>query len=233
MSNLHQLYRLQMMDTAVLEEKARLTQILQSQKEPQPLIDLRTAHRQWLAEQRRLQAAVREKELAAGSVNARLKETNERLYSGKERNPKALQDLQQEAEYLARHRADLEEQLLEFLVELEDVEGQLAETTAELERFEQDWSAERENLQAQQLQSATHLNDLLAQRQAQAGRIEPATLKLYDGLLKSKRGVAVALMKHGECQGCRVSLTSNILRAVSLGEMIHCPTCGRLLFGEG
>ena len=232
MTNVYQLYRLQTIDTAIQETKADLTQILQAQQEPAELIETRQIVEKLASRAQKLRKEAREKELTVGSVNAKHKATTERLYSGRERNPKALQDLQQEAEYLNRHRVELEETLLNVMVDLEEVDTNLAANTNKLTRIEEEWSDQLTWLKTAQLEAASHLNELLQQRQAQVDRVDAKTLTLYERLLKNKRGTAVALVKDEICQGCRVSLDAGSLRAVRLGEITTCRTCGRILYSN-
>lgn len=66
-----------------------------------------------------------------------------------------------------------------------------------------------------------------------AAEIPEATLPLYERLMKSKNGLAIAEMKEGKCEGCHMKLIVSTVAAVqNAKELTRCEDCGRILFIE-
>ncbi len=79
-------------------------------------------------------------------------------------------------------------------------------------------------------------NDLerfFIERNAVAGAIPAAELSLYDQLRQQRRGVAVAVISDNSCEACGSTLSlAQIQSARSSGQVMFCPSCGRILYGS-
>lgn len=74
-------------------------------------------------------------------------------------------------------------------------------------------------------------DEVLAARIPIAAKVEPQLLSLYERLMKSKGGVAVAPMSEGRCGGCQMRLiASTVQKAASGRELTQCEDCGRILY---
>ncbi len=70
-----------------------------------------------------------------------------------------------------------------------------------------------------------------AERVLLASRIPEAILPLYQRLMKSKSGVALAPIDEGKCGGCHMRLIASTVVAVHSGkEIARCEDCGRILY---
>ena len=64
-----------------------------------------------------------------------------------------------------------------------------------------------------------------------ASDISEDILPLYERLMKSKNGLAVARMHEGKCEGCHMKLIPSTVNTVQRGnEMARCEDCGRILY---
>jgi predicted nucleic acid-binding Zn-ribbon protein len=166
------------------------------------------------------------------SVNAKLKTNQDRLYSGRVRNPKELSNLQDEANALRRRVSELEDEELELMITVEEEEAELAERQARLRQIEATWRQEQVALQAEKERLELRLAELEEARGRMRGRTGAASLAEYDDLAARYGGVGVALLKRGICQMCGVDVPTGVARAVERGEGMHyCPVCNRLLSG--
>jgi predicted nucleic acid-binding Zn-ribbon protein len=72
---------------------------------------------------------------------------------------------------------------------------------------------------------------LETERRAIAQGLDAQSLAHYDALRVQKRGVAVAALSDGTCNACGAPLPPSQRQAAHISEqMIHCPSCGRLLY---
>ncbi len=232
MSVVSQLYRLQLVDSERDEKNERLAHVAERLGESQDLVHAREAvveTQAWLGGRR---AELRALELEIDTLNDKLRKNQDRLYSGRVRNPKELTGLQEEAAALRRRRSELEDDQLDLMIAIEDQEAELAERQARLRQIESSWSEEQAGLLAEKERLGQELAELQEERQAMRTRIPAADLHLYDDLRQHYGGRAVALLKRGICQACGVDVPTTLARSVERGEGTNfCPICNRLLFG--
>ncbi|MFC7336773.1 zinc ribbon domain-containing protein [Haloferula chungangensis] len=77
------------------------------------------------------------------------------------------------------------------------------------------------------------LDETRAERQKLAEKTDAEFLHLYERLLKTKNGVAVAPVKNGQCGGCHVRLIpATLIKAQSDKEFAQCENCARILYIE-
>ncbi|MCZ7668056.1 MAG: hypothetical protein M5U34_13110 [Chloroflexi bacterium] len=124
MAQMRALYRLQQIDAEIKETKSRLLAVLTAQKEPEALAKARDRVETAVAILQKQQAQRKRYQTELDDLNAKTKRSEDRLYSGKVKNPKELKDLQSEIKSLGRRREALEDDILETMVLIEDAEGE-------------------------------------------------------------------------------------------------------------
>jgi predicted nucleic acid-binding Zn-ribbon protein len=73
--------------------------------------------------------------------------------------------------------------------------------------------------------------EVTAERAAQAARVPGNALPLYDRLMRTKQGMAVAPMADGRCGGCHMKLiASTVIKAQAAQDLAQCENCGRILY---
>lgn len=73
--------------------------------------------------------------------------------------------------------------------------------------------------------------EVTAQRDELAAGVSEAILPLYQRLMKTKAGQAVAPLDEGKCGGCHMKLIASTVVAVQTGrEIARCEDCGRILY---
>ncbi|MFN2186535.1 MAG: zinc ribbon domain-containing protein, partial [Anaerolineae bacterium] len=149
MSVLRQLYQLQLVDSEHDDKSRQLAMVNEGLGESDEVIRAGQAVNETEASLGDLRTQMRALELEIGGVNAKLKQNQDRLYSGRVRNPKELSNLQEEANALRRRRSELEDHQLELMIAIEETEGELAERRARLKQIESTWREEQARLQAE------------------------------------------------------------------------------------
>lgn len=234
MSVVRALYQLQLVDSEREEKSQRLAEVEAGLGETGDMIRAREAvveTEQGLGE---LRTQLNQLELEIGGLNAKLQRNQDRLYSGRVRNPKELSNLQEEAAALRRRRSELEDDQLELMIGIEEEEAELAERQARQRQIEETWRQEQAALLAEKEQLELRLAELETDRRERRGRLGQADLALYDDLRNRWGGIGVVLLKRGICQVCGVDVPTGVARAVERGEGQHyCPTCNRLMYGGG
>ena len=174
-------------DLAIDALRARASEIAEALKEPAALQAARTAAAAADAELARCRAVQAERESSQQKTAAKLTQAEGRLYGGKVRNPKELEDAEKDVAQLRRQHAQAEDALLEALIASEAA----AETAAVAQRDLARHSAERDAMQVSLRAEHARLTERLAAeraRQAAVRRAMPADiLHTYD-TLRPRRG---------------------------------------------
>lgn len=233
-SVLRQLYQLQLVDSEWAERSQRLARVEEGLGESQELIHARQAVTETEGSLAGLRQQSRALDLDIATVNSKLKQNQDRLYSGRVRNPKELNNLQEEAVALRRRISELEDEQLELMIGIEEEEAELAERQARLRQIESTWRAGQASLQSEKGELELRLVELGEEREALRAGVGAVDLAHYDDLRQRYGGTAVVRLKRGICQTCGVDVPTSVARAVERGEGRHyCPVCSRLLYGGG
>lgn len=233
-SVVRQLYQLQLVDSEWAERSQRLVRVEEGLGESHELIQARQAVTDTEGSLAGLRQQMRALELDIATVNSKLKQNQDRLYSGRVRNPKELSNLQEEAAALRRRISELEDEQLELMIGIEEEEAELSERQARLRQIESTWRAGQASLQAEKDELELRLVELGEERDALRAGIGAADLAHYDDLRQRYGGTGVVQLKRGVCQTCGVDVPTSVARAVERGDGRHyCPVCSRLLYGGG
>lgn len=180
------------------------------------------------AERRDVELRVREREREAETQRARLRGRERELMSGRIRNPTELMKLNQEVEHL-RAAVGREED-----AELELMEGQ-DRLEADLARLGRELSAARERTAAAAPERLARLDrlereqvEVEAERDATWERV-PAEWQEAYRRVRSRHPDPIAEVVGGQCQACRVSVTSSGMQTVRRAGLLQCDNCGRIL----
>lgn len=227
------LYRLQLLDTELSEQRSKLRETESLLGESQELIAARRARSQAEGELDTWRARLRDLEWDLQSLTDKITATEQRLYSGRVTNPKELAALQQDHEHMKRSRSKLEDEVLSAMTRLEECEKAFADTSARLTDIEARWRAEQERLSEERMKLQTRIAALSEKRAGLVAPLAVTELALYEELMRTKGGRAVALLAGGMCQGCRVTLPTSKAQSVRQSqELIVCTNCGRILVVE-
>ena len=162
-------------------------------------------------------------------LTAKIKDTEKKLYGGKIFNSKELSSLQQETDDLKKRRSVLEDKSLGLMDDLELTTKAIASSKNELAKLEIEWQAQQKQLMVELLQLKASQTVLESNRQQITALLDGDTLFTYQELRKRK-GLAVAKVEQGICQGCRITLPNTDLQRAKSGGMVRCSSCGRIIF---
>jgi uncharacterized protein len=231
MNQSSQLYQVQKIDTALDQANTRLAEInriIEADKSVQTAQDLVTSATKSVQSARR---ALTNIEDTVKAVHIKIQTSEASLYGGKIRNPKELQDLQNEIAALKRRHTSLEDDQLEAMLAYEEAEDVLEEANKRLVAVKADFASQQASLLGEQSQLFKTVERLQAERNATAQSILPDNIQIYERLRKQKRGLAVVLVEDGSCSGCGSSVRpAEIQTARSPAQMLPCSSCGRILY---
>jgi predicted nucleic acid-binding Zn-ribbon protein len=126
---------------------------------------------------------------------------------------------------------DLETRELELMEEMDGLrekkksaEAALAHTRGLVEEDLASIAQRRERMEAERAETT-------AERDQLATQVTESIIPLYQRLMKTKAGLAVAPMHEGKCGGCHMKLIASTVVAVqNAKELTRCEDCGRILY---
>ncbi len=230
MSQARALYRVQEFELAVIERTKRIKEIktlLEDNdivQEAQQDFDLTQASLEDASK------AFKDIELQIEAVVTKQKATESRLYSGNVKNPKELQDMQNEVESLNRRRETLDDKLLEAMVARDDAQATFDEAQATLQEITTDWEAEHQDLLDEKQTLTVEAEKLMQDRKAAVKVVEPSAMKIYNSLRTSKANRPVAQVEGKTCTACGIEQNNTIIGVLNQGNsLVYCQNCGRIL----
>ena len=172
-------------------------------------------------------------ELEVKTLEAKIASVEERLYSGRVKNPKELTDLQNDSAALRRHRATLDDSLLEAMITLEDAEGHERQAQNQMAQLQSEWQAHQAELTSEREQLEVELASLTEQRNQKIATIASEHVETYKRLRHEHAGLAVGRVEDGMCHACGVEISDRLLVKTRLSENLSfCGNCGRILLVE-
>jgi predicted nucleic acid-binding Zn-ribbon protein len=234
MSKAETLYRLQTIDLEIDERNRRLREVKAVLEGNEELQQVQQALQNGEKRLNRQRAKLRDRELELRSLDNKIASVEDRLYSGRIKNPKELANRQDEVQYLKRRKGELEDQVLEAMIEVEESQASVTEQRERLARLEEEWQETQVRLSAEQEELMNRLSQLQAKRTELHRAIETGDLSLYEDLRRRRGGRAVALLEGELCQGCGVTLPTSKAQKARQGKVLTlCDSCERILYVEG
>ena len=232
MSN-KRLYDLQELDWALSADEASLKEV-RARLEDESEINAARARLQKLTAELDKRAPLRRTlESSLARLEERLQAAEQRLYGGAVTNPRELSASEEERRLLQEQRGAEEDRMLDVMVEIEELQSSRDATQDLLGRLETDREAEYADLLQRQDALVVSIDELRRGRQQVTPEIPVAMLSVYESLLKTRGGHAVAKVERGLCQGCRLALpTMENQRAKSSQGIVQCSSCRRILYAE-
>ena len=179
---------------------------------------------------RAAESSQKDLELQADDVKSKIAPAEERLYSGKIKNPKELGDLQADIDQHKRQLSALEDQDIEALSVVEAADREMRAAQAHVEALEAAWREEQAELSERIERLSAEVAEFDVERTELASDIEPDLLRIYDHVRMTHQGKGVARLDRNLGLGCRISLpVSTVNKARAGSALVQCPNCERIL----
>ena len=231
MAQSFKLYRLQQLDSHLDRTRARLDEVHQGLNDAHELHQAENQYKLAEVELQTIRKSLQKAEQAVKDQRIKIEMTEAALYGGKVRNPKELQDLQNESAALKRYLVILEDRQLEAMLSEEETQTNSLKVKAALELAQAKQAARQKELFNEQDHLQKDIPRLEEERQVVASTIPADEIGLYDALRRQRRGVAVSLVQNKACNSCGTTLSAKLLDAtLTSGQLTRCDGCGRILY---
>lgn len=233
MSTARSLLGLQQTDQQLAMCRRAYRQIVGELESEGGIPDLETALEKARVRQLELKVEAARNESEAASLRDRVKQLEERLYSGAITNVKELTAIETEHNTARRELARVDEAIGPSKVAAEEAEQAHQRLTTELEQRKKEWAVRKKELKKERARIGGEYKKFGAERETAVVGIPEPDLETYNALLPRMNGVAVVRVDRGVCQGCRVRLpVGEISRMQRATGLVNCSSCGRILLTE-
>jgi len=231
MSQSSNLYRLQQIDSPIDQARARIREIEVELNNNAALSQAQEYVKNAEQSLRDARTALRKTEETVQDQRVKINQAESVLYGGKVRNPKELQDLENDVAALKRFLGVLEDRQLDAMLALEDAEREHEHATVKFDEAQAQTVEQQAGLKGELTQLQKTIERLEIERQAASTAVNPADFNLYEQLRQTRRGVAVAKVSSQACGACGSLLTPALVQAAnSSNQLIRCTSCGRILY---
>lgn len=166
------------------------------------------------------------------TIEARIADTDRKMYSGTVTAPRELQAMQDELKSLKRRQGVLEDGELELMEQAEPLDADLLRLSGERVAADEEATRLTAELAEAEVAIAAELEHVVARRAEDVAAVSPDLLAEYERLRGQLGGIGVARLVAKSCGGCHLSLSAvevDRIRHAPAGTVVHCEECGRIL----
>ncbi len=231
------LWALQQLDTQIFELERSLARLDTGAEALRRRDEAKEAAEHAQARLQKIEADLTDVDLNIKSTEAKRKDYESRLYSGKVTNPKELEAMEQEVEMLKRNSDRLETRELELMEDQTSAREAFVSAGQVLAAAEQELKETLERSAARRGELEEQLAGARKERESQAEKVSDmdfALFRKYEGLRAKLANVAVAPVAGANCGACNIQIPGYLIRdARAKDDIVICESCGRILYPEG
>ena len=158
----------------------------------------------------------------------KLSETETRLYSGG-MNARETENMRLEVKHLGERRGKMEEDVLELLDVREGLQSEVEAADEDATRLRDSESRLEQRIAAAWKEIDLQIGRRENRKSEIAAEIPEELLERYEKLRRTKEGVAIARLDHGQCGGCHLSLSATEQKEARQTDPPLCVHCRRML----
>lgn len=143
---------------------------------------------------------------------------------------KEFQAIGREISVARKQTAELEEQILQKIGQIDELASDIAARSDNLAEMEQNVAQRRQEKLAEIAAIQQDVDNDTVRRDVITKTLPASLNKRYNSLRDQRRGQAVAIARDGYCLGCNMNLPPQLYNSLFRGdELISCPHCQRVL----
>jgi len=226
-----QLYKLQQVDLELQRNQQELNEVENRLSDDKALV---AAESELASQKEQLEDARKEQKNAEwelGGLQEKVRQIDNKLYSGATKDPKELINLEKEVKSLRNQIRPKEDALLGLMSQVEEIEAKVKTIAEELERLKREWGPRQEAFGQRKSEVEAVLAKLKEDRNKLAQQIDSEAINTYERL-RLTRGQAVVKVERGKCQGCHITVPTSQWQKAKAGDLIQCTSCSKILYLE-
>jgi predicted nucleic acid-binding Zn-ribbon protein len=164
-----------------------------------------------------------------GMQNEKIKNDENKLFSGTITSTKELENYQQEVIFLKQKNSEMEDQILELMIELEEISERVKLAQVEKDKAEANVNRIKSEINEKTEVLKNIVEGVKKRREDVTSRIPDDYLKKYNELKGKKGGIAVAVLKDNFCNVCNMQIPAIAAEEIEdIDKIYRCPLCGRM-----
>jgi predicted nucleic acid-binding Zn-ribbon protein len=233
MSHSLSLYRLQQIDSGIDRARARMDAVNRKLEDDDEVRIASEHARSTEITHQAAQHKLNEAEVELDDHRIKIEQIESSLYSGAVRNPKELQDLENDLDALKRHLGTLEDRLLDAMQAAEETDASRLDATIKLNSLQTQSNIQNHDLQEEGETIQKEIDRLMTEKAAVLETMPQDIVDLYNKLRQERGGIAVSQVSDDACSACGSTLTPAQIQSSRIGDQIaYCNSCGRILYGS-
>jgi len=152
--------------------------------------------------------------------------------AGLVKNAKEMMASERELQTTRKNAQERQEEVQKLGEAIEAAKKNIAQHEADLVALKEHVSGEEQSAQAKIAEVQQQIDDEKKLREVAAGRVRPDVMKKYASI-RMRRGLALAPVKNGTCQGCNMNIPPQLFNTLQRGNSIElCGTCNRIIYWD-
>jgi predicted nucleic acid-binding Zn-ribbon protein len=166
-----------------------------------------------------------------------MKSEEDRAIAAKQRsaavkNAKEYMASERELQATRKSAQERQEEVAKLVEAVETAKKSIAQHEADFEALKQHVASEEGAAQAKTGELQAQIADERKLREVAAARVRPDVLKKYSAI-RMRRGLAMAPVKNGTCQGCNMNIPPQVFNQLQRGDSIElCGNCNRIIYWD-
>jgi uncharacterized protein len=227
------LHRLQALDIKIAQYNSQIAHINSIISDENELKNIQKVLEEEKNSLRRLEQQLKETSFLNSSLRIKTEQNESSLYSGTIKNPKELQDLQNEIKSIKKQIVTEEEKELDLMLSVEKQQSIVDEYNT---RFNTETALKRgqnEKLVQELSLLQKEMDNIHVERVAAEKSLQKNDLEIYNRIRQHKGGIAVVDVIDNTCSSCGAEISqAEWQKARISSEFIFCQGCGRIIYGK-
>ena len=162
----------------------------------------------------------------------KIEKSQEKLRSVK--TNKEYQSSLKEIDDIKAINSKLEDEMLEFLEQIETAEQSLNENKQQYSRIVDELEHEKKSLTQAAKQGEKNLAGLQSDREAVAAALDAGLMDIFKyQLMKQGDGICIVEVNNAVCQGCNMNIPPQMYNELQRGNSLnYCPSCERIIYWQ-
>jgi predicted nucleic acid-binding Zn-ribbon protein len=148
------------------------------------------------------------------------------------KNAKEYMANERELQATRKSAQEREEEVLKLVEAVETAKKSIAQHEADFAALKEHVAGEEKTAREKMGELEKQIADERKLRDVSAGRVRPDVLKKYS-TIRMRRGLAMAPVKNGTCQGCNMNIPPQLFNLLQRGDSVElCGNCNRIIYWD-
>jgi hypothetical protein len=148
------------------------------------------------------------------------------------KNAKEYMANERELQATRKSAQEREEEVLKLVGAVETAKGSITQHEADFLALKEHVAGEEKVAREKMAELEAQIAEERKHREVAAKRVRPDVLKKY-GAIRMRRGLAMAPVKNGTCQGCNMNIPPQVFNQLQRGDSIElCGNCNRIIYWD-